>query len=78
MCVLTPDIALLVVLFLCGAYVIVLLSSKVDGVDVDGRIDRCFEHKAVNAALFNGENQLERSEAGVPWRLWPYTGTAVV
>ena len=54
----------------------VVFSSKPDEVDVDGRIDRCFtRHKTVNPAPYNGENQPERLEADVLWRLWPYSGT---
>lgn len=42
LCVLTPDIALLgVCLLLHGTCGVALASSKVDGVDVDGHIDRC-------------------------------------
>lgn len=53
-----------------AAYGVLSFSSKLDEVDVDGRIDRCFaRHKTtVGPALYNGENQLERLEAGVPWR----------
>ena len=58
-----------------GTYCVVLFSSKVDGVDVYGRIDRCFaRHKTAKAAPCNGENQPERLEAVVPWGLYPGTG----
>ena len=62
-----------------GAYVVVLFSSNVDGVDVDGCIRRCFaSHKTVRNSPLNGENQLEWSNADVPRRLWSFPGTTVV
>ena len=54
-------------LFLRGAYVVVLFSSNVDRVDVDRCIGRCFaRHKTVRNSPLNAENQLEWSNAGVP------------
>ena len=42
-------------LFLRGAYVVVFFGANVDGVDVDGRIGRCFAcHKTVRNAPLNG------------------------
>ena len=41
-CALTPVMALLVLCFSVGRIMIVLFSYKVDGVNVHGRIGRCF------------------------------------
>lgn len=52
-------------MLLLRGYGVVLFSSKVDEVDVDGRIDRCFaRHKMVNPVMYNGEKQPERIETG--------------
>lgn len=57
----------------------VSFSPKVDDVEADGRIGRCsVRHETVNPAPNYDENQLERLELGVPWRLWPYPGTGVL
>ena len=47
--------------------------------DVDGRIDLAFARQnTVNPVPYSGENQPERLEASVPWRLWSYPGTAML
>lgn len=57
----------------------VLFSTKVDEVEVNGRIDRCFARQnTVNLAPSNRDNQQERLEAGVPWRLSSYPGIRVL
>ena len=55
-------------LLLRAMHGVVLFFSKVDEVDVRGRIDRRFtRHKTVNPTPYNGENQPERLKAGVSW-----------
>ena len=79
-CTLTPVIALLVVCcFSVGRMLLSFFSSNLDGVDVAGRIGRCFaRRKTVRASPLYGENRLEWSNAGVSRRLWSFRGTAVV
>lgn len=74
--VLTPDVALLLVcLLLHGTYGAALFSSKSDGVDVGGHIERCFaRHNMTKPASYDGETQPNRLEAGAPWGLYLDTG----
>lgn len=67
---LTFDFAMLVVCCCSvGGMVWPCFCSRVGGVGVDGRINRCFaRYKTMNPPQFNGQNQLERLEPGVPWR----------